>query len=362
MTAYTTNIAIPYPQLTDFVKDGATAMEAIAERVDDSFTGGRGFRNHIINPDFSFNQRGLTSTTTNNAYGHDRWRLQYNGAGTSTYTNVAFSLGNAIAGYEPTQFASISTSGQSGTSAYTLLAQRIESVRTLAGQQATISFYAKATSGTPKFGVSVSQYFGSGGSPSAGVDTAVGAVTLSTDWQRFQLTVNVPSISGKTIGTAGNDYLEVRFWASAGTDYGTESGNIGLQTATLYLWGVQVERGAFATPLEIRPVGIERLLCMRYYQGYPYGGIAEQTGLLGYSPSAYYYGASDLQVPMRATPSTANTSTNYWRRPTDASLQVATIVYFNATSTGTYWAFVCTSGGYHALAIFTATGFASAEL
>jgi hypothetical protein len=219
-------------------------------------------KNKIINGDFNVNQRNLTSTTTNNIYGFDRWAWLYSG-GTCTWSSQTFTAGTApVAGYESTNFSRVVTSGQSGTNDYAWIAQRIENVRTFAGQTVTISFWAKAATGTPKVGISVEQSFGSGGSSNAIVNA--GNVTISTSWARYSVTASIPSIAGKTIG-AGN-FLIVELWSSAGSGLSTYT-SIGVQNATIDIWGVQVEAGSVATAFQTATGTIQGELaaCQRYY-------------------------------------------------------------------------------------------------
>ncbi|WP_230685396.1 hypothetical protein, partial [Streptococcus pneumoniae] len=86
---------------------------------------------------FSVNQRSFTSTTTSDTYGFDRWYSPLND-GTCTYSAQTFTPGAApVAGYEGANYARIVTTGQTLASARASLAQRIENVRTFAGQTAT---------------------------------------------------------------------------------------------------------------------------------------------------------------------------------------------------------------------------------
>jgi hypothetical protein len=221
-----------------------------------------GFRNVIINGDFRINQRGLGSAGTvyTSGYGFDRWYVEANN-GTLTHSAQTFTPGNAIAGYEPISFARLTTSGQTLSGAYAALIQKIEDVRSLAGQTITISFWAKAASGTPKIAIEMDQNFGSGGSTR--VTTLAGQVTLSTLWNRYSVTVQVPSISGKTIGSSS--FIALDLFTSAGADFNVRSGSLGIQNNTFDFWGVQVESGTIATPLEQRPIGLELSLCQRYF-------------------------------------------------------------------------------------------------
>jgi hypothetical protein len=225
-----------------------------------------GFRNLIINGDFRINQRRVTSGTADNTFCFDRWKMN-NSGGTCTYTAQTFTPGNAIPGYEPTNYARIVTSGQSTSGHFAMLRQIIEDVRTLAGQTVTVSFWAKADSGTPKVSLELEQNFGSGGSPSSAVTTYAGQVTLSTSWARYSLTATMPSISGKTIGTTENtSNVLCSLFVSAGSDWNSRTGTLGIQSNTFDFWGVQAENGTIATPFEQRPIGTELILCQRYYQ------------------------------------------------------------------------------------------------
>lgn len=225
-------------------------------------------KNQVLNSNFSINQRNFTSTTTTASYGFDRWRITAVD-GTTTYSTQAFTLGAAPAApYEATNFVRLVTTGQTLATAVSTLEQRIESVRTLANQTVTISFWAKANTGTPKIAVELNQNFGSGGSPSAEVNTNAGQVTLSTAWARYSVTVANPSISGKTLGTtAGTDYLELRLYVSAGSNFNARTGTLGIQTNTFEIWGVQLESGSVANAYTPATPNFQTELaaCQRYY-------------------------------------------------------------------------------------------------
>jgi hypothetical protein len=188
-----------------------------------------------------------------------------------------------------------------------LLVQKIEDVRTFAGQTITISFWAKAASGTPKVVVETEQFFGTGGSPSANVTSYAGQVTLSTSWNRYSVSLTVPSISGKTIGTTANtSFIELNLWTSAGTDFNARTGSLGIQSTTIDFWGVQVEKGTTATPFEYRPIGTELALCQRYYvsESCRINGYTDQAG----TPGTVRYFSVWLPVTMREAPTSGNIS------------------------------------------------------
>ncbi len=263
-------------------------------------------KNKILNGDFNINQRNFTSVTTDSTYGFDRWKLFING-GTNTYTPQTFTPGTApVSGYEGTNFARVAISAQSISANYTFLSQAIENVRTFAGQTVTMSFWAKAASGTPKIAVVATQNFGSGGSPSGSTTTNGGTVTLSTSWARYSTTFTIPSIAGSTIGTTANSsFLRIDTWLSAGSDYPQAQG-IGIQNNTFDIWGVQLEAGSTVTAFQTatgNPAS-ELAACQRYYIRIGGAAAYETIGLgFGWSTTRagiYLY----LPVTMRIAPNT----------------------------------------------------------
>jgi hypothetical protein len=225
-------------------------------------------KNKFINGDFRINQRNFTSSTDINLYfTFDRWAN--NSSGGTTASAQTFTPGTApVAGYEGTNFFRQVITGQVDASGdYTQFIQPVEDVRTFAGQQVTVSFWAKAASGTPKIALELQQNFGTGGSPSATVLTYAGQYNLTTSWTRHSLTFTVPSISGKTLGTNANSQSRFTFWTSAATAFNARTGSLGIQSNTFDIWGVQVEAGSVATAFQTATGTIQGELaaCQRYY-------------------------------------------------------------------------------------------------
>ena len=265
-------------------------------------------KNRIINGDFFINQRNFTSVTSSGTYTFDRWYTDFLG-GTCTYTPQTFTPGAApVAGYEGNTFIQIAISGQSGSN-YAAYNTRIEDVRTLAGQTATLSFWARVTSGTPVIYPTFTQRFGTGGSPSGAVVTTGGTKTLSTTWTRYSVTVSIPSISGKTIGTTANtSSLEIDFMLSVG-------GVTAINNNTFQIWGVQLEAGSTATAFQTATGTIQGELaaCQRYYTLWA-SGSAFPIGMGTYLNSTQVNGTVSLPVEMRTAPTLSIvTGTNFYR-------------------------------------------------
>ena len=268
-------------------------------------------KNAIINGDFLINQRSFTSNTTSGTFNFDRW-LQYNTGGSFTLTPQNFTPGAApIAGYEGRTFLQAITASQSAAGDFAQIVQTIEDVTRYAGNTVTVSFFAKANTGTPKIALELQQVFGTGGSPSSIVNTVGGTVTLSTSWARYSLTVAVPSISGKTLGTTPNtSYLGVNLWTSAGSNFNSRASSIGIQNFTASVWGVQLEYGSSATYFTTATGTLQGELaaCQRYYYNHISNGSLNTFGI------GYYYSNTEVQsvisfpVTMRTAPTLVATS------------------------------------------------------
>ena len=259
-------------------------------------------KNKIINGDFNINQRGFTTTTTTGTYGFDRWVNGLSG-GTATYSAETFTPGTApVVGYESTNFARLATTVGND---FCSIRQSIEDVRTFAGQTVTLSFWAKGTNPSTLGGLypTFTQAFGSGGSGSVIIESSI-KVVLTANWTRYSITFNIPSISGKTIGSNSGLILTL----GQGTNTSTDAW-------TLDIWGVQLEAGSVATPFQTASgsLGGELALCQRYYQkSYAQatapGALTSSGANVGKTASntvanLEQYGTSYLKVSMRAAPS-----------------------------------------------------------
>ncbi len=207
-------------------------------------------KNKIINGDFGIWQRGTSFTNlTSGSYCADRWIVTSQDSGMDV-ARTAFTPGTApIAGYESNFYASI-TVNATGTDER--FEQRIENVTTFAGQTITVSFWAKSNITTDAIQyVRVRQNFGSGGS--ANVDTTSSTISLTSSWTRYSVTLAVPSISGKTIGTSS--FLVI------GLDLKESTAQV------LDLWGFQAEAGSVATAFQTATGTLQGELAaaQRYY-------------------------------------------------------------------------------------------------
>lgn len=256
-------------------------------------------KNRLINGNMQFAQRTNNGTVLNAAaYTADRWRCSAVGSSACNWGIGGHAAGEVSGA---TRFLGFNIVAGT-TSAW--MGQHIEGVDTLAGGAVTVSFYMRSNVPGKKVGVTCQQIFGSGGSSLVAV--AGDVITLGSAFQKFVVTLDLPSISGKTVGANSN--LLLVFYLCDATVHGGQLAN---QTGLFEISRVQLEEGATATSFEVRPVGLELMLCQRYYEKsysidvYPSASDNAGRCALGNSSNTngQQFTGQRFKVTKRATPS-----------------------------------------------------------
>jgi len=319
-------------------------------------TVGLGTKNLIINGNFNIWQRNTNSGSVGSSgyWAADRWWSSIGAGATSmTLSQQTFTAGQTDVPYEPTYFHRYTQTGTSTGAGN--FHQRIENVRTAAGQTVTLSFYAKANANIT-INTWANQNFGSGGSTT--VSTSVTPHSVTTSWQKFTHTISIPSISGKTIGS--NSYLRIYFGTPIGAGFDFD---IAL---------VQLELGENATPFEQRMYSQELAMCQRYYcKSYdtttaPATNTSNGINIIGGSTQASGYQYMCLVFPqdMRTTPSITfyrdNGADNTWEwRRSGASGTIAPVAPYGSTRQMQMYV---NAGGAYVVSLVWGHWVASAEL
>jgi hypothetical protein len=242
------------------------------------------YKNKIINGEFDIWQRGTTFSA--GGYTADRWLLQVNGSSATRAVSQQTLTPGSITGYESPFFLRYNQSVAGTSATFNILDQRIEDVRTLAGQTITVSFWAKADS-SRTITSSIQQVFGTGGSSEV-AGLASGNINITTSWTRYSYTGTLASISGKTVGTDSYAAFRINFPLNT--------------TFTVDIWGVQVEKGFIATEFEQRFISDELRLCQRYYEkSYDLNvnpGTITDSGQIFWTPGAIASGAITATFPV----------------------------------------------------------------
>jgi hypothetical protein len=266
-----------------------------------------GFRNVIINGDFSIYQRVSGATSNSSVFSIfvvDRWKVS---SASLSGSNMHGALLAPIQFFSPdAPFNSsyylhvqrdVAVTGNAGNT----LSQTIEDVRTLSGETVTLSFWARAAGlgySVPDVtlrSIRLIQDFGTntlgGNASSSPVETVLsGPITIGSSWIRYTVTGQIPSVRGKTVGLDGNTYLNLMFDLPLNSVYEFD------------LACVQLEAGDTATEFERRPPGVELVMCQRYFWRIPQFTYFGFQGVVPAGPYVYLKEVIWHPVPMRAKP------------------------------------------------------------
>jgi hypothetical protein len=220
-----------------------------------------GNENLFINGDMRISQRGTSFAAASTAYyATDRWLVDPQGA-TVAASQFAPSPGfTAVGGSEHIWSALQLVRSSPGVTGNTFLAQRIEDVRTGEGNTITLSFLVYSPVAIDTMTINAQQFFGTGGSPSAAVNVSPVSFTVNATntWERKTVSLSIPSISGKTLGTNNDHFLVIALGIPPA-----------LGNGTWRMTHFDARIGPATPPVFVRRQRtIERILCERYFQNY----------------------------------------------------------------------------------------------
>lgn len=223
-------------------------------------------KNALINGDFRIWQRG-SSFTGGSQFTADRWLMAPSGGDTIVVDKIPNTVGWLASGHSPVNVLRINVTANGG--AYTDFVQYIEDVRSFIGQTVTFSAWVYVVNACD-IAMYAAQIFGTGGSTPNVIVKYEDHSVVAGSWYRLSTVMDVPSITGKTIGT--NDSLAVALRIP------------GNATNSIYFSNVQFELGDVATDFELRHRSAELAMCQRYYE---VGTQTLQTGVAYTATNAY---------------------------------------------------------------------------
>jgi hypothetical protein len=264
-----------------------------------------GFKNRLINGDYSVAQRGTSfasGANNNDTYNLDRWYVLSDG-------NDAVDITQDTTTVPTNQLTAIALDVETEDKKFGI-AQIIEQVNCigLIGNTVNLSFKAKVSSTTKLDNVkcAIVAWSGTANTVTSDIISAWGAEGTNPTLIANATYENTPANLGVTtsyatysvsaaVDTASTKNIIVFIWSDV-TD--TTAGDF------LFITDVQLEVGSVATPFERRPFGTELQLCYRYFRK-TIGTVNTEPTLYAWGSNAQVVGQSWIYpVPMRTSATT----------------------------------------------------------
>ncbi len=200
-------------------------------------------KNRWLNAHGEVWQRYLVKSLANpatNIFGADRMRILYDVDSGTPPTTLTHWFHEATASEDGAYAITTTGAGSSyGANSFYKIVQRIlHGTQTMTGgNYVTMAFEAWTSTGTSKkIGVGLKQNYGTGGSPTAEETIAGGYVTLGTSPSWHSVTFQTNTLSGKTLGTDENSYLQPEIWYQWGAGEASKVGDTVAED-----WGVPAD-------------------------------------------------------------------------------------------------------------------------
>lgn len=238
--------------IVHYTADGRTLAQQAIARNNVGANLLAGFRDKIINGRFDIAQRTLPAAIgpVASAFGPDRFSVTTVAGISCSLSRAQFAPGTSLGkNYLTAIFSGVGASGS-------FIRTKLAGVDTLQGLRATLTFAMAdnvAVAGT----VQVRQNFGTGGAPSAAVQVNYPFVGLGPSFGAIRLLIDLPSILGKTLGTNGDDSVDILWIPTAANAHTTSMANVSL---------VAGEEPIGADPTPPRHIWEEESLCKWFYE------------------------------------------------------------------------------------------------
>ncbi len=238
-----TNLGTDEASSTDWTK-----VSPIQDNSDKAFLG-LPAPNEIDNSSFDLWERGTSFTATGATA--NRWKLTLGAGAAVTVSRAAHTVGTARGvGRYYLRFNRTTTGSGAST-----LSQYIDDVRVLAGRRIVVSLEARSDVDPNEIRIWLRQYFGTGGSPSADVDSAISTRVIDVSFGRYNIVIDVPSITGKTIGS-NEDSASILIF-----ELPTAAG-----VCFVDFDAVKLEVGSVPTAFVPTPLALEKERCARWFE------------------------------------------------------------------------------------------------
>jgi hypothetical protein len=277
-------------------------------------------RQAIMNGNFNIWQRGTPVVNPSTPqYTADRFFNSANADGgvlptTITHSRLELTPGDISGSYYGYRINCSDAGSNFGVNASLGIFQRIEyGTRFLCGlgKKIHISFWAKSSITNKKIGLSVSQRYGSGGTPSGNELLGGTQFTLTSSWKRYTAVFETNTLFGKTFGTTTSDFLQIGLmimWgATSATTFGLSGSEGFISSGNIDIAQLQVNSGSSDLPFFDISYAEELNRCQRYYERFD-GSAGAGQRLYNNGSSAGNIGVNVMyRVQKMATPTVSLT-------------------------------------------------------
>lgn len=231
------------------------------------------FVNYINDPQFNYMRYlNFIPAAPGIQLGSSNWYFNNNNNSATDEINIVeFASGTTTPPSNPRYYFSYECSIAGSGETVKNLAYAWSDVYAFQGSEITLQFWAQSPTVANQVQIFFAQNFGTGGSPSPEVDTAVTSFTLTNTWAQYQCVITVPSISGMTLGTDNNSYCSIVFELPFNA------------ISTIQITNVQVNDGNQYQPFGYLPAMNEATLQVPYFDALDYRSALpyiDDTGLL----------------------------------------------------------------------------------
>jgi hypothetical protein len=322
----------------------------------DTAATGFGFKNRILNGSMVLDQRnaGASYSAIDSTYGLDRWKLaSWDGSSQVTGKYTVIQSSTVPTGFSTSMLITSSAATTIGAGAIYWVGQMIEGYNTAdldfgkaTANSITVSFWVRSSL-TGTFGGAIANSAHNRSYPfSYTINSAntfeYKTVTITGDTSGTWLTTNGIGIkiffnlgSGTTYQGTANAWSGSQLTSVTGT-----TSLLATNGATLYITGVQLEKGSTATSFDYRPYGTELALCQRYYYKVVTESAASKplapNGFVDSTTTAFCWTQFPVEMRISATAlEQTGTAANYQVRYTGGtSANCSSVPTFN---TGNTW-------------------------
>jgi hypothetical protein len=287
-----------------------------------------GFKNRLINGAMVIDQRNAgaaVSIDNTSSYTVDRWEVQDSTDGVlSAQQSTDVPTGQGFV--NSLKITATTADTVIGSTQYSIITQYIEGYNvadlmfgTASAQTVTLSFWIKSAV-TGQYSTTLQNSGGSRINPQSITINSANTwekktVTFVGDTSGTWLTTNGKGLTVQIYPALGSSYLGSAGWNASGIFGVTGQVNFfGTINNTLYITGVQLEKGSTATSFDYRPFTTELALAQRYYQQINGNSFVGTTayGMIG-SGIVFTTTQADISIPlkvsMRATPTISQSIT-----------------------------------------------------